>query len=468
MACELSAYILTWMIYFFKRTLTFFKFIALTGLVLSLTILLVTLARGYIFNPDTLEFEAGGLLIINSRPSQATVRVGGEHKGVAPQRLLLPDGTYDVELSHSGYRSWHKTVRVKENVVVRARYPFLVPNNVTTEATLKLNSPLLLKQSPDRRHIAVVEGGDNPRVFIYDSRQDSATAALPISTDLADNIGTLIWSPDSSRLLLEIRARGDGNSLWLVVGIDSDGSGVVLDKGPELLANRAEFSSDSDTVYLIDSLGSVWSVELGSGERRRLADNAQAFAQRGSSVFVVKRRGQGRELVRIRGGRESSLGQLADGRNYRLLVSGNDDWRLIVHDLTKKQVTLVELVEGKAKTETLPPQSASEVWFSPGQRYVAMYDKSRVLTYDLKDSEYYIFQSPVSLSSKPEWFDEYHLLLTGQSSIKLIEFDGANLEELVPVAAGFPGFGAVNDRLLYTVGRSSVDDGLWLQISNLK
>lgn len=457
------------MISFFKRSFSFVKFILLAVTIVAITLALVTFAQGYTFNTDTLEFEAGGLLIISSRPSRAGILLDGKSKSITPNRLLLTDGRYDVELNKSGYRRWRKDIRIRENEVVWAQYPFFVPNNVATETKLALDSPELLEQSPDKRYIAIAEGGDDSRVLLYDSHTGVTGSDYPLLPGIHSGVESLSWSADSSLLMVEITAQEQGLSLWHIIDISNAGSTSGIAVRPDLVANEAEFSTNSSQVYFTDKDGVLSRMDIGSGQSVKLMEDVEAFTHRGSQVFAVKLQGNARILMRLQNGQETLIKRLLPGRQYKLMHTDYDDeLQLVLQDLTLRQVTLISPDSKDVSTETLPPLSAKEITISPEHRYVTTYDGKRFLTYDMERSKYYVFTHPEPLTAHPTWFDKHHLLLTGNNTVKMVEFDGGNTEELVPVEAGFPSFGDSNDRLLFSVGRSSVENGLWLQISNLK
>lgn len=457
------------MISFFKRSFSFVKFILLAITITAITLALVTFAQGYTFNTDTLKFEAGGLLILGSRPNRADIYVDGEAKNTTPNRLLLADGRYDVEMHRSGYRRWQKEITIRENEVVWAQYPFFVPNNVTTEAKLLLDSPRILEQSPDKQYLAIAEAGDDPRVFLYDSRLGESSSGYRLIPGIHSVVESLAWSSDSNLLLVEIAAQEKDTSLWHI--IDTSGSGVANGINPraDLVAKEAEFSSGGDLVYFTDKNNVLSRLDINSGESVKLMEEVGAFTHRGGEVFAIKHQGRARSMVRLRNEQEVPIKKLPSGREYRLMYTHYDDEpRLVLQDMELRQVTLIETEGSDASTETLPPLSAREVTISPKYRYVTMYDGPRFLTYDMERSEYHTFTYVGPLTAPPTWFDEHHLLLTGENTVKLVEFDGKNREELVPIEPGLPSFGVNKERLLFSVGRSSVDDGLWLQVSNLK
>src|SRR5687767_12305149 len=128
----------------------------LTLRIVVVTVLLVTIGRGYFFDFRTGQLSGGGLVLLDSDPANAQVYLDGKDlRKNSPTRLTLKAGNYQMRLVRDGYRPWQKDLTVVTSEVTWAQYPFLLPNDITTQPLLDLPSPVVIKQSPDQNRLAI-------------------------------------------------------------------------------------------------------------------------------------------------------------------------------------------------------------------------------------------------------------------------------------------------------------------------
>ncbi|MBL7036224.1 PEGA domain-containing protein [Candidatus Microgenomates bacterium] len=96
-------------------------------IVLSMTILVVSvfgyfvsfIARGYRFDIKTFKFSPNGILVAKSEPDGASIYINGELSGATNSNISLPPGSYDVEMTQSGYTTWKKRLTIEKEEVVQ-------------------------------------------------------------------------------------------------------------------------------------------------------------------------------------------------------------------------------------------------------------------------------------------------------------------------------------------------------------
>lgn len=115
------------------RTILFFTFAALFVLAAP-TVLFYS--QGYRFDFETKKVVQTGGLYFKVAPRSAQVYLNGKLKGTtslftnsALVENLLPK-TYYAEIKKDGYRSWQKTLEVKESQVTEAKNILLFPENI--------------------------------------------------------------------------------------------------------------------------------------------------------------------------------------------------------------------------------------------------------------------------------------------------------------------------------------------------
>ncbi len=130
----------------------------LMGLVVVIgTYLLVFQAYGFDVDKKTGEVYQNGLVFLDSAPDGANITINGSlQNGKTNRRIALPEGSYKVEISKDGYRSWAKDITVTGGKVDYYRYPMLIPTELTTKRVAQLDAkPALVLNSPDRRYVLV-------------------------------------------------------------------------------------------------------------------------------------------------------------------------------------------------------------------------------------------------------------------------------------------------------------------------
>lgn len=76
-------------------------------------------ARGYRFDTKNFKFLPNGILVAKSEPDGASIFINGDLKGATNSNIPLGPGTYDVEISLTGYTSWKKRLTVQKEEVTQ-------------------------------------------------------------------------------------------------------------------------------------------------------------------------------------------------------------------------------------------------------------------------------------------------------------------------------------------------------------
>ncbi len=153
-----------------------------------------------------------GLVFLASQPPGSTIYVNGKPASSQTNtKLNLHSGTYNIELSQTGYRSWSRTVVVAGGDVQRFDYPFLFPITLKTSTVTSFPGGLsFASQSSDKRWLLAAEA-KQPGVFkLYDLKNPSN----PSSSD--ETLPTTVYTP------------GDGAQSWSAVDWSSDNRHVLL------------------------------------------------------------------------------------------------------------------------------------------------------------------------------------------------------------------------------------------------
>lgn len=191
-------------------------FVALC-IILFISIAIIAYGRGYRLDFKNRSFGATGLLTTTSDPIGAVVFINGKRRTATNTNFTVSPGWYTIAIAKEGYQTWEKRIRVQGEIVARAD-AMLFPSNPSLSAITNTGvlNPLL---SPDgtklvytvpatasaqgsailnRAGIWVLDLADKPISVNRDVRQILAHEVL----DTAN--ATLLWSPNSKELLIEL------------------------------------------------------------------------------------------------------------------------------------------------------------------------------------------------------------------------------------------------------------------------
>lgn len=199
-----------------------------------------------------------GLLSANSHPNGAQIKIDGKLVSATNDTLYLQPGQYSVDLVKEGFSTWHKDLRIQEELVTQTNArlfplnPSLIPLTYTgVEAVSpspdgqKLLYYTASASAQIKNGLYILELGDNLLSIAKDARQ--------IASDTSGNFNfresRIIWSPDSSQVL-----------------VISPYKEVVLD-----LNKNTDVASLPDNIYQQSQLLSQWQEEMYIRERQFLS-----------------------------------------------------------------------------------------------------------------------------------------------------------------------------------------------------
>jgi hypothetical protein len=453
----------------FKQIFRWLKYPALILGIAAATVALVAYGRGYFYDLETGKIAGGGLLSIDSEPSDARIRVDDSRRGSTENRIRLASGTYTVELRREGYRSWTKELSVQTAAVTYARYPVLVPNKVPSEPIRNLSGLKFVSQSDDQQYLAAVtstDGGDRVRIFPADG-QSSYLALTPSARYPGLDIGDVSWAPDASRAFVRAET-SSGAKQYFVFNPGSKRSGRVVETIAGEVFRQPIFSRNGQAIYGITGDNVLRRLALNQSPPRPIAANITDFDVYQDAVYALQQTSGGSRLVRIEDGETRSLSRsrLLGSRQIEA-IQHQGQLHLVLHNTDRAQVTLIAKPASQARaTISLPPGAAEQVTISPGGGYVVMYSGSHFTTYDLKRQQTHRFQMP-DMATQPQWYTKHHLLAVSGEGVILFEFDGAN-QEYLTVAQDFRVFGNHQQEAVYSIRRNQVTNQLQLRRSNLQ
>lgn len=435
------------------------------------TIALVRYGQGYIYDRETGRIVGGGLVLVSSAPRNANLWVDDVLVNQTPYRLRRAAGDYTIRLQRDGYRSWSKVVSVREGKVIDAEYPILIPNEVETRPLAALSNPQFMSQSRNQRYLAIVEGGERERIRLVDTEttnEPEVIFTLP-STYRNWKIREVNWSAGHTTIL--VKATRNSESVYVSLPVGGSGSPLFLDDVVEGEIT-AVYPSHVDTVHYVQVGTSIFRLDRNSPEEiRRIATGVVDAAVTGESLYLLQASSGVREGMALARYLDDEVELIYDGifttPTGLEITTYNDELVALLHNSSLGQVTLLRGLGRDVYTETLPLRAASRLSLSPNGRFLLMQNTSRFTSYDFETGTLKTFALPNLGTNELTWYDSYHLLTTINGSASMMEFDGANREQLT-VAPGGSVFGVAKQRSIYSFGENSVTGEPLLQRTDLK
>ncbi len=227
----------------------------ITFFILAPVIILST--AGFRYNFDRHRLERTGVVMVESRPTGASVSLNGKpQKTETPAHLgAVTPGTYSVRVEKAGYRTWTKTVAVGSRETA-----FL--NQI---ALFRAEAPVMFKDidalsvvafTNDARYAsAVASASSGSELVVIDTK--SGTTHLPYRSSAAADAFRLNWSNNGRFLLITRAAKTPSFLLWSAAEPER-----VRDLSAETSVNFTEafWAQDANNLYGV-SKGKLYAIE---------------------------------------------------------------------------------------------------------------------------------------------------------------------------------------------------------------
>jgi len=186
------------------------------------TYVAIKIGQGY---RPTLEGLAGtGLLAANSFPPGAEVYLNDKLTTATDDTINLPPGEYDITIRKDGYTDWKKKLNIKQELVSQTNATLF--RSVPSLSPLTLSGAANIIPSPDGQKIAyaVASASATTKNGLYVLPLTSSPLSLQNGTQqIARNTptydfseATILWSPNSSQLLVHFDLEGGQSSNFLL------------------------------------------------------------------------------------------------------------------------------------------------------------------------------------------------------------------------------------------------------------
>lgn len=440
-------------------------YVLMTVVVGLVTYFLVNAANGLAIDRGTGQIIQNGLVIVDAHPESARISIDGIDKGTTDNRLILPEGDYNVELKRDGYRSWNHKITLEGKTIEQLVYPVLFPTKLITKSIQQYDTvPTLVSTSPDR-HWAVIKAPAPEAAFnvidLSTNKHPVTTINLPSDTLTAaagaHTFEAIEWASDNNHLLLKHTFTGGHE--FLMLNRENPAASVNLTK---LFANipittitlrdkKADqfyiynaattslLAADSKTRLTTVVASRVLSYKSYQADTLLYTTNSEANP---ATVDVHVVQNSQDRLLRTLPVAQTYLLDMAqfDGRLYLLCGSPADGRTYVYKD------PFSDYNRSPARTpqpfRVLIVKDAQYVSFSAIARFVAVQGGSNFAVYDAETGRQYRFDTklPLAPNQKATWMDGHRLSIVSGGLVNIFDFDGTNLQSLSTGSVAFAPF----------------------------
>lgn len=421
---------------------------AVFGVLLSLA-----WAMGFRFDFNGGKLTQVALLQFDSFPNGATVKINGETlSSKTTTRENVQSGENTVEITKTGYRSWQKTVTLDPSEVRWLDYIRLIPNSITTDqiksfstVSEMLESPnqhwILLRTSDNERtnnaYVLTLADISDPKNVRFSDITISANDITAPTSGQTEKFSIVEWDMGSRYILLKHQV-GDTSEY---LRIDRE--------NPTMTSNLTKtFGLDISSPHFSGTSGQIFFALTGSDLRKFDASNQTASAPLATGVqsyqltennmisFVATETKDGKTTQTVGIYNDGQVKTIktydtvattyAGVTRYRdqdyLAVARGETVAIYPSPLDENHVSGAIYLNSPGGVDWLD--------FSPSGRFIVAGYQNKLVDFDLDTDDNYSFELG-EVNGAPQWVDDTHIVDMSGGTIKLVEFDGANSEDIV-------------------------------------
>lgn len=473
-----------------------YSFMTLTVTVIVALLMLVVL--GYQFNNKDGKLEQGGLLQFESIPTGAAVTLDNLRLGsLTNTKSTVDAGNHFVKYTLTGYRQWQKSIDVRAGQIGWLSYARLIPTDIKSETLHEYDTLTGAVASPSHRYMLLHEAIDSSSFTLADIQGDTlryatlnlpTTVFTPTATGKAQYFTIDSWSNDDNTVLIR-HAYDDGSKTeWILLNRASPEKSININTAYGISPLSVKFAGGGDNLLFVQTDDTVRRINLDEQTLSRpLASKVARFSifDEKTIIYATVPDDKGSLSVAYAAVDIASpvtLGTYTDdkkpvfttmmsyfGKRYVAIVHGQT--------LTVTYGTLPTLTD-KGSMKPFATQAITgntyELVASSNNRFFVTQQLRGFSTYDieLKKSDTTTWAGPqpdshfdenlAEVQVRPlQWLDDYSLRSDAGNMLRFYDFDGANQQDIMPVAQGFDATLSQNNKYLYAIAKT--DNGFTLE-----
>ncbi len=442
------------------------------------TVILVYIGNGFYVDRDTGVLIQNGQLFINSDPDGAKIYLNGrEQRTKTGGRFVVPSGTYTVTIKREGYRDWTaKDVVLDGGVVERLDYARLIPSTLTPAPQQTFaTSPYAVTESINRRYLALFFAATPDSFSVMDLTKPEAVPkvitlpkALYIDPAKIGQLTPTEWAGDDKHFLVKNVFNGELQE-YFIVSRETPDDAVNLTRDLRLAGFDFSLRDRAfDQYYAFNAATKVLDgIDLGEKSLKPvLTDVVDYKAYGDDSLLYVTSTGASEGKMQVRfytGGKSYLMREVAVSPTYLLSIGRLGSTPVMAIGVpAENKVTILRdpLTYLRANTkQTIPLATTvlqlanpSEVSFSTDQTTVMARSGQNFAThnFDSDRTAKFTLQQPISAAIKVQWIDGKHISAVSGGEAYMFDFNGENVQKLVPSIEGLGSYFDNSYRSLFT------------------
>lgn len=439
---------------------------------------------------NSLGVQRGGLLKFDSRPQGARVTLDGQDIQSTPHQTNADAGEHTVSYSKDGYQGWQKTVNLRPGEVLWLNYARLVPTSITTSAIRDFSSIHQASASPNREWYIVHATPAQAEFTLVDARNESDVKNTQISIPkeaFTAGAGKHVfeiqeWSRDSRFVL--VRHTAGKTVEFIRVSRENPSESINLNKLFDIPLVTAQFAANNpNALFAKDTHDTLYRLDVNNKENPlEIADAVSSYDDLNVSEVAyigqasvnettdADKKVSNRVLYIWRDNEKTPKELRTVPADSAAHVSYNP---YLAHDYVslafENSISVIQdpLSSTKTVMSDVMPTTAASLEASPGSRFFIMQNKSSVYVYDIELGRSYQFTVPAQNSRPLQWADDHHLVLSGGNSLRLVEFDGMNTQQITSVAGSYDALFGADGEVMLSIGKNTATGKPELQQSFL-
>lgn len=448
-------------------------------LVIVGTYILVSQAYGFDVDRSSGSVIRNGLVFIDSAPDKAKIYLNGSiQRNPTNTRISVPEGKYNLSIKKDGYREWSREFALEGGYVERFTYPMLIPDQLQPSSLQTITAlPTVGMQSPDRRWVLLGNATLNEFTqydlnSLKDKKPTSKNIIFPAGL-FSPGTGSralevVEWSSDNKNVLLK-HTFSDGFE-FIVLNRDDPTKSINVNRSTNLKPSRV-FLRDKkpDQLYLYTEEGGLLQfVDSKNNKTAQVLTGVTSFKSHGSDILLYSQplvnESTKNRIYFKNGDKTYTIMDVPAAQEIRLDVAQYDGkWYLVVGSSVDKKVYIYknpqDYIDSNNGKRPAPisilktTDTIKTVKFSQNTRFIMANSAQHFAVYDAENDRTYSYDLsvPFDQAVKPDWMDGHRIVVNDGSQTIIFDYDGINIQKLVPADKSIPAFFNRDYTFLYSV-----------------
>lgn len=464
-----------------RLALRFFTYGVMTVSTIVISTIMVFFALGYRLD-NNFHFTQGGLVQLLSTPNNASVTVDDVRQGFhTPDKMNMSAGQHTVTMSLDGYRTWNKTFTLAPGQLLWLNYARLIPTTVTTSTVRDFDSLASALPSPDHHWVLLQAKANLPDFTLVDISDEKTPKftqlQLPDSElskkDGAYGVFSLVEWDDKSQFVLVKHQLGDTTE-FIRMDRSKPAEAVNITRMFGFAIMEAHFAGSNANAIFANTSGVLRRLDIGSKSASGvLVNNLQQFSvydERSVAFTAEQEQTSGDATTKQhvlgtwRNDKATIIRTAALSMTFTFAYGDYDNHEYLAYnDASNATITLLRDPSTSATKENAvfatfdlgaKPEALT---MSGNSRIVVAQQGNRMASYDIEEAKSYqkLLDLGSATATKLQWLDDFYLWTDAGGTLRFVEFDGTNQQDITNVQPGFGLALSSNGKRLFTVDKDT-------------